>query len=289
MPPKIKSAEFKALLRLEKFAVGRRDRVVEEFWRHVELVVSSLNGVSVTGSLEETKRRWVYYIDTEGFDIWGTSHKRSCRERTTIKDGKPEPMRRVSVKYRDDDIEVADDALVLPNPKAVRRHNAEDAKEKLEEDVVLKHGEADPLRRIFSKSGQAEFPDGSTFETVGHLAEVFHELKKLKPSIQDKKLAIVNDFVAHEVKYEGAEIKLDGKCKADVALTFWHRGRKVTEPFAKGELVVAEFSFDYKLKKCSAAHTAEIGHELLTKLGSDDWMLGGGDTKTQIAYKSAGS
>ena len=259
---RVDSKEYKLLLRVEQFA--DRTKGVNQFWSGVLGVAEQIQ-LPVSGSMTKLKERRVRFLDTKDFCLWKKYHF-IFRERIDLEsDGTEEKRKKVTLKYRAEDIDAAA-AIDVSSTTGKKRE------EKLEEDI------SPPRVSKFSKSGSTEIKTKKKLKKVSDMADAFPVLKELP--IQDKKVLTVNGFQAHEIKIEGVEVTLNGEHKAEASFSFWYDQK------ADGSLLAAEFSFDYEVGPGVAATVDQRADCFFAAIQNklNEWIDKNAKTKTHIAY-----
>lgn len=262
------SREYKVLLRRDRF----EDRAAgaEDFW---DLVVETAKGapIEVERADSDEKSRRVWFLDTRDFALREQTGF-VFRERLGLKDsGAPKKSKKVTLKYRG-----ADRALAASLELAATE--GEELEQKLEEDVVFRGAPDAPVVRKLSKSGNAKLPRTRGFVAVVDVADLFPAVSELVADLRHDGVAVVNHFMAHEVKRDAGTVALGGECEAEASFSFWYAG--------EGEPLVAEFSFGYEVEPdCTEAGVDARAEGLLIALGGSDWRDPNSKTKTEVAYE----
>ncbi len=265
------SKEYKLLLRVDRFcdlAAGAK-----AYWKGVDELGDELQ-IHVRGEVDDDKpsKRIVRFLDTEGFELRET-HGYVFRERIALKrDGSKKKRKQITLKFRS-----ADAALAKSKDVSSVAGDEDDRGEKFEEDIVA------PRESRFSHSGETEVKTKTEFDEVDDIKDAFPGLASLQ--FQDQEILVVNGFKAHEVKMDAGKITLSDHHKAEASFTFWY-----DQP-ADGNLLVAEFSFDYDVKRGNSDDrilATRRADELFKKLQSDlhQWRDESAQTKTSIAYSA---
>jgi hypothetical protein len=263
----VESREYKIMLRSARFKGDARalaDRA-NDFFGELAHVAAPLT-LGTEGRFEDDgRRRRVTFWDT------GRQHLNEagyiCRHRENLENG----SREVTLKFRHADRHVSQDR----DMSAARGTRA---KTKFEEDIKK------PFISLYSFSTTVPVEDQRPFRRLADVARLFPGLEAGIRRDRNEKVAMVNDFIARELVFEGAKIKLARapKVHAGCALIVWYRGeRDSSQP------VAVEFSFRYgdkderyggELAARAFAVFAALPREL------DHWLSKATLTKTALVY-----
>jgi hypothetical protein len=289
---KLDSREYKIMLRPQKFAGKDPAKSVDEFWdsKLGKIIADALdkreNGEArAKGSFEKQKERSIAFRDTVGCVL--KDHDYSFRERTKIKNGKPDSdSREVTLKFRTPDLFVAAAAYAGDSPGV-----------KFEEDIapllvrtVRKSGTtaafARPpaMRSLFSVSRSRGIKSDDQLRTLEDVAALYSDLASsleragMKNGGLGAKLIKGDEF--RETVFSGASVDLGHKLDAEFDLSLWYRGQQ-----QGGEPAVAELSFKYDTEDGQvtgqvAERAFRLFKALQARLGG--WANPEAETKTSL-------
>ncbi|MGI9413371.1 MAG: hypothetical protein ACR2PM_06875 [Hyphomicrobiales bacterium] len=271
----ITSREYKMMLHVEPFlgGAGRRADAVEHCWRMFAALLKAEN-LKTVGMLtpgKAKKQRFVRFYDTGGRALrrdFGLvfrlrrPQKQNSRWAATLKSRTGDRIQ--ATRYN------------------LRPRKAASGKAKFEEDIKTPFGSRQAsFMALYSQSATAKTSEPGVPAVLGDCLETFKGSPQLDALDLSAPVRLVGDFEAKEFLFDGAEIVLTPKVRAECAVIVWTRkGGDRHRP------IVAEMSFRYKTDgkdaRVDVARNAWTAFKTL--YGARNWVNPQSRTKTAFAY-----
>lgn len=269
----LSSREYKLMLDTDRF-VGDVETCrpkVSDFWADIcEKLGCEVDAKGKLDVLKPKKQRDVFFLDTEGTDLYRLSNLVFRMRRPRGSDG---PWS-ATLKFRHGDRLLA---------AAQTFHSGDHEDIKFEEDVKAMPPAGTPrFWALFSRSVEAEFDDEAEPATVGDCLKPYEDFGRISLPPRNADVFRVGALRIREHVFEGGLLKLSEDVSAECALILWWKEKSHPNP------VAAEFSFRFDLEDGEAsAGAVRNAWTAMTILCASPWVDPKGPTKTALVYGSA--
>lgn len=266
--------EYKIILQPQHFfsAQGFKD-----FWKIVRHTAKKFDvEVEEAEHAFHNHVREVLFFDTADFALYRNHF--IVRLRTYYKDGWPEGIPELTVKFRHPEFAKAAAVDVRPaTPGGIARI-------KFKEELLPLRESLGGVRSIFSHNCVLAMPRESLNLAVRELTASFPALRSIETGANDP-IQLVNDFATEEVQVDVGMLHFGAGLSGKTSIAVW-RDRKHERPFC------GEFAFQCRFEKKNELHKASVrrAHDFYKALQTEgfEWVSLG-TTKTAIVYNLAGN
>ena len=256
------------MLRATRFAGDARAlaRAAAAFWQDFSRATSdTVRGVH--GTFGKTgRRRLITFLDTPDHRLNSSGYV--LRERRGVPGGE----REVTLKFRHEDRHVT-------QSRDMKARRAKGGRTKFEEDIKT------PFVSLYSYSTTVPVGKKWAAETLGDVRRLFPDVRaRVDDYPDDAELRPVKNFIAREIVFDGASVRMGRKPKVDAtcALIVWYdNARPGNAP------VAVEFSYRYGDKREEyGGAVARRAHDIFRRIPKalKDWVDPRSRTKTRFVY-----
>lgn len=266
--------EYKIILQPDHFHTPQG---FKDFWKIVRHTAKKFD-VDIKENDEPFANnvREVLFFDTVKFALYNNHF--IVRMRTFYKDGWPDGMPELTVKFRHPDFATAAAVDVRPaTPGGIARI-------KFKEELLPLRESLGGMRSIYSHNCVLAMPRENLNMAVSDLSAAFPAFKSIETGENDP-IQLVNDFATEEVQADIGHLHFGSGLKGKTSIAVW-RDRKHEQAFC------GEFAFQCRFEKKNDLHKSALkrAEDFYKTLQADayEWVSLG-TTKTAIVYNLGGS
>lgn len=266
----IQYREYKIILTPEHFTTAQ---AFEDFWKIVRHTAKKFDvHVKEADDPFAGQVREVLFFDTEDFALYRNHF--IFRLRTEYKNGWPQGIPELTLKYRHPDFQAAAGVDVRPATPGGS------ARIKFKEELLPLHEGLGGIRSIFSHNCVLAMPRESLNMAVKDLTRSFPGTNSLGADAEAP-VSIVNDMAVEEVQVDVGELHFGGGLHGKTTVSVW-RTRKYERAFCGEFAFQCRFDSEDKLHKENLKRAEDFYKTL--QLDACDWVSLG-TTKTALVYQ----
>jgi len=261
--------EYKIILQAGHFQTAQ---AFVDFWRIVRHTAKKFDvKVKEAENAFQSNVREVLFFDTTDFALYRNHF--IVRLRTHYKDGWPQGIPELTMKFRHPDFAAAAAVDVRPaTPGGAARI-------KFKEELLPLKESLGGIRSIFSHNCVLAMPRERLNMAVHDLASAFPALKQVEANT-DAPIQLVNDRAVDEVQVDVGELHFGGGFTGKATIAVW-RLRKYEQAFCGEFAFQCRFESENQLHKDSVKRAVDFYKTL--QMDAFDWVSLG-TTKTAIVY-----
>lgn len=261
--------EYKIILQAEHFQTAQ---AFVDFWKIVRHTAKKFDvKVKEAENAFQSNVREVLFFDTSDFALYKNHF--IVRLRTHYKDGWPQGIPELTVKFRHPDFEDAAKVDVRPATPGGS------AKIKFKEEILPLKESLGGMRSIFSHNCVLAMPRERLNMAVRDLTSAFPAIQRVEANT-DAPVEIVNDRAVDEVQVDVGELHFGGGLTGKTTIAVW-RMRKYEQAFCGEFAFQCRFDSEDKLHKDNLKRAQDFYKTL--QLDAFEWVSLG-TTKTALVY-----
>ena len=262
--------EYKIILQPSHF---QTPQAFKDFWKIVRHTAKKFDvRIKESENAFASTEREVLFFDTSDFALYNNHF--IVRMRTFYKDGWPNGIPELTVKFRHPDFRTAAAVDIRPAvPGAM-------AKIKFKEEFLPLRSSLGGIRPIFSHNCVLAMPREQLNMAVTDLASAFPAFSQVATT-GESRITLVNDFAVVEVQVDVAELHFGGGLSGKTTISVWRDRKHETA-------LCGEFVFQCRFDKENDLHKANLKRAedfyKTLQLDAYEWVSLG-TTKTAMVYQ----